>query len=153
MRPPLLVSALALCACVVAPPPPPAALELVPATAAERALETRRFETDDEAAVLAGCTRVLRAHGFRSAAEEPALGVIVAAKEESAAPRAELRAAIATRRVGEFGGEMEVRVTFQRLAWDVRGRETQRTAVREAKEYEGFFGELASELALEARPL
>src|SRR5262245_41092316 len=117
----LFVSALALSACVAAPPPP-AALELVPATPADRALETRRFETDDEASVLAGCTRVLRAHGFRSAAQEPALGVIVATKEESAAPRAELRAALATRPAGEFGGEIAVRITFQRLAWDARGR-------------------------------
>ncbi len=148
----LSLCALALAACVVAPPPP-AALELVPATPAERALETRRFDTDDEAAVLAGCARVLRAHGFRNAAQEPALGVIVGAKEESAAPRSELRAAIATRPAGEFGGQVEVRVTFQRLVWDARGRETERAGVREAQEYQGFFRELASELALEARPL
>lgn len=136
----------------VAAAPPPAALELAPSTPAERAQQSRVFETDDEAAVQAACIAVLRRHGFLAEDHEPALGLIVAAKDEQAERGAHtrLRASIATQLAGEFGGEVAVRVTFQRLAWSARGRETLREAVRSDAEYAGFFRELEQELARES---
>jgi hypothetical protein len=146
---PLLIAALAL-ACVAAPAPPPAeALTLARSSDTERALQTRVLETDDEAAVQRACIAVLARHGFAAEDQDDALGVIVAAKDGVAgAERTRLRASLATQPAGEFGGQIALRVTFQRLAWDSRDRETKREAVREANEYAGFFKEIERELAL-----
>lgn len=112
-------------------------------------MQTRVFATDDEAAVLDACIAVLRAHGFVAEDEERALGVIVGVKDtETAGHRTRLRASLATSIAGEFGLDTQLRVTFQRLAWSPRGRETVREAVREPAEYAGFFREIAQVLAL-----
>jgi hypothetical protein len=133
----------------VSPPPPPEALAFAPISAEERAMQTRVFATDDEAAVLDACIAVLRAHGFAAEAQERELGLIVAVKDgESAGLRVRLRASLATQATGEFGLETQLRVTFQRLAWSRRGREIRREAVREPAEYEGFFAEVSRALAL-----
>ena len=77
--------------------------------------------------------------------------MIVAVKDaEAAGHRTRLRASLATSPGGEFGLETQLRITFQRLAWNPRGRETAREAVREPAEYAGFFREVAQVLALPA---
>ena len=136
----------------VASPLPPAALELARSSEAERAAQSRVFETDDEAAVQAACVAVLRRHGFFAEDQEPALGLLVAAKdaETTRGERTRLRASIATQPAGEFGGQVAMRVTFQRLTWSARGRETLREAVRDEAEYAGFFREVEQELAQQA---
>jgi hypothetical protein len=129
--------------------PPPEAFAISPLPQAEREMQRRTFATEDEAAVLGACVAVLRAHGFAAADEEHALGVIVAIKDaEAAGERTRLLASIATSPAGEFGLDTQLRVSFQRLAWNRRGRETQRAAVREPAEYAGFFDEVSSALAL-----
>ncbi len=133
------------------PAPPPEAFEFAPTPASERALQTRVFATEDEAAALAACIAVLQRHGFGAEDQDHALGVIVAFKDTaSAAGRTRLRASIASQAAGEFGLEVQLRITFQRLAWNPRGREITREAVREPSEYTGFFDEVALELALPA---
>jgi len=127
--------------------PPPGAFAIAPVPAAVRAMQTRVFATDDEAAVLSACVAVLRSHGFSAEDQDRALGVIVASKDaETAGNRTRLRASIATQPSGEFGLETQLRITFQRLAWNRRGRETLREAVREPGEYAGFFDEVEREL-------
>lgn len=149
--PQLAVPALALALGLgcLAPPAPPGVLELARSTDAERSAQSRVFDTDDEMAVQAACVAVLQRHGFLAEAHEPALGLIVAAKDADSerGGRTRLRASIATRLAGEFGGEVAVRVTFQRLAWNARGRETLREAVREEGEYAGFFREVEAALS------
>jgi hypothetical protein len=145
----MLAALLACSSACVASAPPPEALALAPISGEERAMQTRVFATDDEAAVLDACIAVLRAHGFAAEDQEPALGLIVAVKDtESARHRVRLRASLATSAAGEFGLETQLRVTFQRLAWNARGREIRREAVREPAEYEGFFAEVSRALAL-----
>jgi hypothetical protein len=147
----LMLAALLACssACVASAPPPPEALALAPISGEERAMQTRVYATDDEIAVLDACIAVLRAHGFAAEDQEPGLGLIVAVKDtESARHRVRLRASLATSAAGEFGLETQLRVTFQRLAWNARGREIRREAVREPAEYEGFFAEVSRALAL-----
>ncbi|MBM4385309.1 MAG: hypothetical protein FJ091_18305 [Deltaproteobacteria bacterium] len=144
---PALITALGL-GCAAAPPPPEA-LALAPISPEERARHTRLYETDDESAVLAACVAVLTAHGFSAEAQDYALGVIVGAKDTHAGrARSRLRASLATRPAGEFGLQTQLRVTFQRLAYNARGRELRREAVREPGEYAGFFAEVERELAL-----
>ncbi len=145
---PALMACLAL-ACTTAPAPPPEALALTLTSDAERALQTRVLETDDEAAVQRACIAVLTRHGFAAEDQDHALGVIVAIKDATAgAERTRLRASLATQPAGEFGGQIALRITFQRLAWNSRDRESKREAVREASEYAGFFNEVERELAL-----
>jgi hypothetical protein len=145
-----LAAALALSsACAIAPAPPPEAFTFAPTSRAEREMQTRVFATEDEAAVLGACIAVLRSHGFAREDQDHALGVIVAVKDgEDAGGRTRLRASLATQRAGEFGLETGLRVTFQRLAWNARGRETRREAVREPAEYAGFFKEVSGALGL-----
>jgi hypothetical protein len=146
-----LIAALAL-GCTALPPPPDA-LVLAPVPAEERALQTRVFETEDEAAVLSACIGVLTRHGFAAEAQDHALGVIVGAKDASVGrARTRLRASLATRPAGEFGLQTQLRVTFQRLAWNARGRELSREAVRAPAEYAGFFDAVERELHLAAEP-
>lgn len=129
--------------------PPPEAFAFAPLPPAERSMQTRVFATDDEAAVLEACIAVLREHGFGAEDQEHALGLIVAVKDaEAAGHRTRLRASLATSPAGEFGLETQLRVTFQRLTSNKRGRETERTAVREPAEYAGFFARVAEALAL-----
>jgi hypothetical protein len=145
----LIAAAAVWAAACAAVAPPPEALALAPIPADERAMQIRVLATDDEAAVLDACIAVLRAHGFAAEDQERALGLIVAVKDaESAGHRSRLRASIATQPAGEFGLETQLRVTFQRLAWNARGREVRREAVREPAEYEGFFAEVSRTLAL-----
>jgi len=128
---------------------PEAALALAPVPLAEREMQTRVFATDDGAAVLAACIAVLQRHGFVPEDQDHALGVIVAVKHgEEAGSRTRLRASLVTQPAGEFSLATGLRVTFQRLAWDERGREIQREAVRAPAEYAGFFEEVSAALAL-----
>jgi hypothetical protein len=144
-----LAAALTLASACVGAPPPPEAFALAPISQAEREMQTRVFATEDEAAVLAACITVLQRHGFAAEDQDHALGVIVAVKDgENAAGRTRVRASLATQRAGEFGLETGLRVTLQRLAWNPRGRETQRAAIREPGEYAGFFEEVSGVLAL-----
>jgi hypothetical protein len=149
-----LLAAFALASACATSAPPSEALVLAPIPEAERAMQTRVFATDDEAAVLDACIAVLQRHGFGAEDQDAALGVIVAYKDaESAGHRTRLRASLATLPAGEFGLETQLRITFQRLAWNARGRETLRAAVREPGEYAGFFREVAGELALPTESL
>jgi hypothetical protein len=142
---PALITSLAL-GCATAPPPPDA-FALAASTPEERALQTRLYDTDDESAVLAACVAVLTAHGFSAEAQDHALGVIVGVKDSYAGrQRSRLRASLATRPAGEFGLQTQLRISFQRLAYDARGRELRREAVREPGEYAGFFSEVEREL-------
>jgi hypothetical protein len=141
------LAALAL-ACASPAPPPDEAFALSPISAEERAMQTRVFDTDDQAAVLAACIEVLRSHAFASEDQDDALGVIVASKDAATSSgRTRLRVSLATQPAGEFGTQVALRVTFQRLAWNRRGRETQREAVRAPAEYAGFFAEVERALA------
>jgi hypothetical protein len=154
VAPLLCLAALAGALGCVSAPPPPAALALAPSSEADRAMQRRVFETDDEAAVQAACIAVLQQHGFLAEDHEPALGLIVAAKDAPAerGGRTRLRASLATQPAGEFGGHVALRVTLQRLAWNARGRETLRENVREPGEYAGFFDEVAQRLAAPDEP-
>jgi len=141
------LTALAL-GCAASAPPPPEALALAPISQDERAQQTRVYQTEDRGALLGACIAVLRRHGFAAEDQDSTLGVIVAAKDgTSGDERTRLRASIAAAPAGEFGMETTLRLTFQRLAWNARGRETLRERVREPAEYAGFFDEVSRELA------
>ena len=60
---------------------PPAALQLQKDTLADRQLQTRRFETEDEKALLIAGSGVLQDLGFNLDESETQLGVLVGSKK------------------------------------------------------------------------
>lgn len=144
----LLLTLCAALGCATAAPPSEA-LSLAPIPREEREMQMRVFAVEDGAAVLSACIAVLQKHGFAAEDQDHDLGVIVAFKDtEAAGHRTRLRASVAAQPAGEFGLETQLRVTFQRLAWNARGRETTREGVRAAAEYAGFFKEVLATLGL-----
>ncbi len=153
---------------------PPDALILRPESLEQRQVQTRRFDTNDEAKVLSACAGLLQDTGFNLDKSETKLGLIVASKERSATsagqivtsvllaffgvymPRdrnQKMRASIVTYPAGESGKQIGVRVTFQRIVWDDRGIITKREGLTDPKIYQEFFDKLSKSLFLEANSI
>ncbi len=165
----LLFSLLYLIACH--PRIPEEALKLDSESLQKRQLQTRVFQTDDEAQVLAACAALIQDLGFNIDESETELGVIVGSKDRSAV-RAEqvalsiigalfgaytpyeknqkMRACIITRPIGEENKSIAVRVTFQRIVWNTEGKITRREGLTDPKIYQEFFEKLSKSLFLEA---
>jgi hypothetical protein len=172
MRPLLAVAAVAGCVTitptrVVQPFEPP------PAAAAQRLLQSRRYDTRDEAEVLRASASLLMDLGFTVDASDELLGVLVASKDRTAVVTGQmltamfasalfgtdvpydhhqkLRASIVTRPTGQKS--LVVRATFQRIVWNSHGLESRREALNEDWIYLEFFGKLSKALFLEAHDL
>ena len=116
---------------------PKDALSLSPESLAQRQIQTKKYETTDEAKVLAACAGLLQDLGFNIDESETKLGVLSASKMRSAVSAGQvvgailvallgggampidkeqkMRASVITRPVGEHGEYIAVRVTFQRI--------------------------------------
>jgi hypothetical protein len=152
---------------------PKDALILTPETLAERQVQTRRYETNDEAKILSACIAHLQDLGFNLDESETKLGVVVASKERSAYDAAQIagsvlvalligtappvdktqkfRACVVTRPVGE--NSIVVRVTFQRIVWNTYGQISKREALMDPKQYQEFFEKLSKAIFLEAHEI
>jgi len=153
---------------------PPEALSLDSESLKLRQLQTRVFETDDEAKILAACSSLLQDLGFNIDESETELGVLVGSKDRSAL-RAEqiigsiivaaftgvpipweknqkIRASVITRPVGDKKS-IAVRVTFQRIVWNTEGKITRMEGLTEPKIYQEFFNKLSKALFLEAHEI
>lgn len=168
-----LVALLAACVTRV----PRDALQLPAAAAADRALQTRRFDGTAEKTVLAAGTAVLQDLGFTIDEAEARLGLIVASKERSAVNEAEVaaaylltllsivalsptepvyakrqavRVALATNPAGSGRpGSTTVRVTFQRIVFDNNERIRRVERVDGEALYREFFDRLSASIFLE----
>jgi hypothetical protein len=65
---------------------PKEALQITPETLEQRQLQTRRFDTSDEAELLSASAALLQDLGFNLDESETDLGVIVASKDRDARP-------------------------------------------------------------------
>ncbi len=152
---------------------PESALQLDPQSLAQRQVQTRIFETEDEAKVLAACSALLQDLGFNIDESESKLGVIVGSKSRSAtdagqvigsifvmlltgAPVAwdkdqKMRACITTHLAGEQKKSIAVRVTFQRIVWNTQRQITKREGLTDPEIYKEFFEKLSKSLFLEAQ--
>jgi len=149
-------------------------LILTPESLEQRQVQTRRFDTNDEAKVLSACAGLLQDTGFNLDKSETKLGLIVASKERSALNAGQIvasvllaclgvympldrnqkmRASIVTYPAGESGKQIAVRVTFQRIVWDDRGNITKREGLTDPKIYQEFFEKLSKSLFLEANSI
>lgn len=168
---PLIVAAALIAACQ--PRIPPEALRLNEESLKQRQVQTRLFETDDEARVLTACSTLLQDLGFNIEEAESELGVIVGSKDRSAVEAGQvigaiflsaligapvpwdknqkMKASVITRPIGEEKKRIAVRVTFQRIVWNSDGKVSKREGLTEAAIYQEFFDKLSKSLFLEAQ--
>jgi len=164
----LLLLAIAGCRITMTKPKPPFAIP--EAAAAQRVMQTRRFDTRDEARALRASAALLMDLGFTVDCAEDGLGVLVASKDRGAIETGQfitaiiisaltgadvpydhhqkLRASIVTHRAGEKS--IAVRATFQRIVWDTHGVISKREQLNDPEHYQEFFAKLSKALFLEA---
>lgn len=154
---------------------PKEALELTPESFKLRQLQTRRFDSRDEKALLAAGAGVLQDLGFTLDESETELGIIVASKDRSAVETGQvigavilmaltgvpipwdktqkIRASLVTRPAGTDDESTLVRVTFQRIVWDTQGKVSKTEPLDEPEFYQEFFAKLSKAVFLDAHEL
>ena len=150
-------------------------LTLTPQALADRQMQTRKYETKDEAKILAACAGLLQDMGFGIDESETKLGVITGSKMRSAVKAGQqvaavamallgggymptdkeqkMRASVVTRPIGEDGEYIAVRVTFQRIVWNTQGLVTKSESLADPEIYQEFFGKLSKSIFLEAQEI
>jgi hypothetical protein len=140
-----------------------------PAAAAQRVMQSRRYDTRDETQVLKASGALLMDLGFTVDKSDESLGVLVASKDRSAVEtgqvalfvfaalfganlpyddRQKLRASVVTHPAQKKS--IVVRVTFQRIVWDSGGLVSKREQLNNPEQYQEFFEKLSKALFLEA---
>ncbi len=154
---------------------PKEALQLSPESLEKRQLQTRRFDTRDEANILSASAQVLQDLGFNLDESETKLGVIVVSKDRDAREAGQIagavvmailfgvampidmhqkiRVSLVTKPVGENGESTAVRVTFQRIVWNDRNQVSKLETLDDAKLYQEFFERLSKAVFLEAHEI
>ncbi len=154
---------------------PKEALQLSPESLKQRQLQTRRFDTKDEANILSASSQVLQDLGFNLDESETKLGVIVVSKDRDAREagqiagavvmailfgvsmpvdtKQKIRVSLVTKPVGENGESMAVRVTFQRIVWNNRNQFSKLETLDDPKLYQEFFERLSKAVFLEAHEI
>jgi hypothetical protein len=152
---------------------PQEALELSPETLQMRQMQTRYFDTKNEAAVLSASAALLQDMGFNIDESETKLGYMLGTKTRDATNAGQIvgavllaaltgavtpvdksqnmRACIVTHPYGEEKEKIAVRVTFQRIVWNTQGQVSIRECLSEPEMYKEFFSKLSKSLFLEAQ--
>ena len=166
----LLVFSLFVAGCATIPKD---ALSMNKATLENRQMQTRAFDTTDEATILSSCAAVLQDLGFNLEESETELGLIVASKDRDATDAGQvtaavamtvlfgtqcrfdksqkIRASIVTSPKAQDESKISVRVTFQRRVWDNYGQIAKLEFLNEQEMYQGFFDKLSKSVFLEAQ--
>jgi hypothetical protein len=153
---------------------PPEALALSQVSVAKRTLQTRFFETEDEAKILTASVGVLQDLGFTLEESETDLGVLLATKDRDAVEAGQvagaivlavlgvsmpidwnqtIRVSVITRPIEDGRGRTAVRVTFQRLVWNTNGQLSKIESLNEPELYQGFYEKLSQSVFLEAHEI
>lgn len=154
-----------------------AALTVSSQTVAMRQVQSRRYDTQDEAAVLASCVGVLQDLGFFVDEASPDTGFVVGSKDRDAVEAQQvagqlvlatlvaalgarydpvwdrdqkIRIAIATKPVG---ASVVVRVTFQRVVRNTANQVARVETIDDARIYQEFFDKLSQAVFLEAHQI
>lgn len=149
------------------------ALTIQPEALEQRRLQTRRYETSDETALLSAALEALQDLGFELDESERGLGLLVASKNRDASSTAEwigsalasgltdddmvydteqrIRASVVTRPFGTRS--TTVRVTFQRTVWDNRGAISRNESIGDPELYREFFLKLSNSIFLTGNPI
>lgn len=172
LLPLFLISILFITGCATIPKD---ALTLSPESLQQRQMQTRKYETTDEAKILIACAGLLQDIGFNIDESETKLGVITSSKMRSAVSAGQqvaavivallgggvmptdkeqkMRASVITRPIGEHGKYIAVRVTFQRIVWNTQGQVTKSESLTDPQIYQEFFDKLSKSIFLEAQEI
>jgi hypothetical protein len=172
-----VVAGIALCALVGCQSGPPAgSMALAPTSLQHRQLQSKKFDTLDEAIMLTASMEVLQDMGFMINEAESKLGLIVASKQRETDNRAQRYALIALTIFAGDGSlrgiEKEhhirvslvtipdkskknttVRVNFQRQVFDMENNLVKLETINEQQMYVGFFSKLSKSVFLEAHEI
>jgi len=156
-------------------------LKLPPESIQKRQLQSRQYETTDEAKIISASVGVLQDLGFNITETESQLGLAVATKNRKAvdagqvalATTATLLAAVVgsysnyyqqidkaqsirasvVSRLSLDGQKTIVRVTFQRLVWNMTNQVSRVETLSDENLYQGFFEKLSKSIFLEAQQI
>mgnify|MGYP000099037094 CR=1 FL=1 len=151
---------------------PREALMFTPESLADRQLQTRVFETDNEGKLLEASAGVLQDLGFTIDESEVRCGVIVCSKDRDVteifdvglsiiasiffidyeyATRQKVLASLVTRPLG--GKKIAVRITFQHLVWDTQKDLIKNERINDPHIYQKFFSKLSKSVFLTAQEI
>jgi hypothetical protein len=168
----LMVGALLLTSC--APTIPEEALKLSAQSLQQRQIQTKRFDTSDEKAIIAASAAVLQDLGFNLEQSETQLGFLLGTKDRDAMEAGQvvgavvvavlfgvqtsidknqkIRVSVVSKPI-DNGKSVHVRATFQRLVWNTQGHLSKIEALEDPKLYQEFFGALSKSVFLEANEI
>lgn len=156
-----------------------AALTLAPESMAQRQMQQRRFDTQDDSAMLAAATAVIQDLGFSIDEATARSGLLVASKNRDAMESQQvagqlvlaaliaamggvadpqwdqvqkIRVSIMTQKSAD-GAAVVVRATFQRLIWNNKAQLSRVEALTDPVIYQGFFDKLSQAVFLEAHDI
>ncbi len=152
-------------------------LKLGPESLKYRQLQTRSYDTKDEVKIITASVEVLQDLGFTIDESEKKLGIITASKDRSAKDAGQIalatvatalaalggsssnyyamcdkeqkmRACLVTK-LSEDGTKTNVRLTFQRMVWNMQGNLSRIETIKDETLYQGFFEKLSKSIFLE----
>jgi len=148
------------------------ALALSPQSVERRVLQTRSYDTTDEATILQASAGLLQDVGFTIEATRSSLGLLTGSKDRDATDGGQVVRAIliaALLRVSTpidaiqkirisivthpEASRMAVRVTFQRVVWNNHGQISNLEFLDDPKMYQDFFDKLSKAVFLEANKI
>jgi hypothetical protein len=151
---------------------PREALALTPQSLQQRQLQTRRFQTTDEARILQASAGLLQDVGFTMDSTNSSVGLLCASKDREAVEAGQVVGAVVVFilfgasmpidtaqkiRVSVLtlpsGNEVAVRVTFQRIVWNSRGYVSRLEMLDDPKMYQEFFEKLSKAIFLEGHSI
>lgn len=152
---------------------PKEALQLTKESLQQRQLQTRRFDTAEEAKLLQASAAVIQDLGFTIEESATPVGLIVGAKDRDATEagqiagavmmavlfgasvpiddKQKIRVSLVTRPLG--GDQTAVRVTFQRIVWNTRNQVSKIEGLNEPAMYQEFFNKLSQSVFLTANEI
>jgi hypothetical protein len=152
---------------------PKEALMLSPESLADRQLQTRVFETNDEMKLLAASAALLQDLGFTIDQSEVGCGVIVSSRDRDVTEAGEVimsmtlavllgiyhpyattqkvLASLVTRPLD--GKRIAVRITFQHMVWNVDNKLVKNESINEPEIYQEFFSKLSKSVFLVAHEI
>jgi len=158
---------------------PKDALVLTPESLQLRQLQSRRIDGIDEKRLLNAAAGVLQDLGFNIDESETKLGVIVASKDRSAYSAGQITAAVALALFGAYypvdktqkirvslvtrparaadgtprQDSQVIRITIQRLVWNIDNQLTRIESIEEPQIYQEFFNRLSKSIFLEVQEI
>jgi hypothetical protein len=154
---------------------PKDALSLSSESLAERQLQTRIFETNDEKMLLSASAQLLQDLGYQLDESEVPLGVIVASRDRDVTDgwqvagqvlvtilsrgqnvpaidrNQKIIASLTTKPIDEK--RTAVRIIFQHMVWNTENKLVKNECIKDPQTYQEFFSKLSKSVFLEAQGL